>query len=228
VAEKQKYLVDRIVTLADAQKITITKPANMQFKTIRTWLDANTEKIGQALSTGSADDAAQMYRDIADAFFWHVPPNGADVKPDLQGKVAKLEEGDPQKSRLKSDCDVLASYAMRLLASSGLTPVGYMAIKPPPGRDGHAMALMTKGTTYYAISNKTIAPLDATNTKTLNDALGALRDYGINEAYGDPKPDAYEVYWSTAGSKGELDQKLVDADASLERKDLEPSAAATP
>ena len=223
VAEKQKYLVDRIVTLASAQKITITKPANMQFATIRTWLDANTEKIGQALSAGSADDAAQMYRDMADAFFWHIPPNGADVKPDLKGKVGKLQEGDPQKSRLKSDCDVLASYAMRLLTSSGLTPVGYMAIKPPPGRDGHAMALMMKGTTYYAVSNKTIEKIDPAKAKTLNDALRALRDYGIDEAYGDPKPDAYEVYWSTSAN-GDLDQKLVDADASLERKDLEPKS----
>ena len=138
VGQKQKILIDRVITLAAAQKIVISKPADMQFATIRAWLDANTEKIGQALSAGTADDAAQMYRDMADTFFWHVP-TGVDVKPDLKGKVASLTEGDPQKSRLRSDCDVLASYAMRLLASSGLTPVGYMAIKPPPGRDGHAM-----------------------------------------------------------------------------------------
>jgi hypothetical protein len=223
VGEKQKILIDRVIALAAAQKITISKPANMQFATIRSWLDANTEKIGQALAAGSADAAAQMYRDMADTFFWHVP-TGVDVAPDLQGKVAKLGEGDPQKSRLKSDCDVLASYAMRLLTNSGLTPVGYMAIKPPPGRDGHAMALMKKGTVYYAISNKTIEKLDPTKTAKLDDALVTLRDYGLDEAYATPHPPTYEVYWQVAGPTGVLDQKLVDADSSLERKDLEPSS----
>jgi hypothetical protein len=222
VGEKQKILVDRIVALATAQKITIAKPANMQFTTIRTWLDANTENIGKALSAGSADDAAQMYRDMADVFFWHVPTGSPDVKPDLHGKVAKLEAGNPQATRLKSDCDVLASYAMRLLTNSGLTPVGYMAIKPPPGRDGHAMALMQKGTTYYAVSNKTIEKLDPAKTKKIDDALAALRDYGLDEAYADPKPPKYEVYWQATGATGVLDQKLADADSSLERTDLEP------
>jgi hypothetical protein len=86
------------------------------------------------------------------------------------------------------------------------------------------MGLMQKGTTYYAISNKTIEKLDPGKTKTLTDALGALRDYGVDEAYATPHPPSYEVYWSTAGVNGELDQKLVDADASLERKDLEPKS----
>lgn len=223
VGEKQRILIDRVIALAAAQKITMSKPANMQFATIRSWLDANTEKIGQALAAGTADDAAQMYRDMADTFFWHVP-TGVDIKPDLQGKVAKLDEGDPQKSRLKSDCDVLASYAMRLLVSSGLTPVGYMAIKPPPGRDAHAMALVKKGTVYYAVSNKTIEKLDPTKTTKLDDALVALRDYGVKEAYATPHPPTYEVYWQVAGPTGVLDQKLVDADSSLERKDLEPTS----
>ncbi len=226
VAEKQKYYVNYLITLAAAQKIVIVKPAAMSLPALRTWLDANTESIGAALKAGGTD-AAQVYREIADIFFYHVTQAEGDVKPDLGGKLAKLQAGTPQKLRLKSDCDVLASYAMRLLTASGMQPVLYMAIVPTDtAREPHALALMLKGAEYQAISNKTIAPL--TGAKTEADALIALRDAGIAEAYATPAPSAYAVYVGKAGAKGELPQGVIDSDAALRRANLEPSGGSTP
>ena len=222
VAEKQKYYVNYLIALAAAQRIAIAKPTGMTLAALRAWLDANTENIGTALKAGGTD-ASQVYREIADIFFYHVSQAEGDIKPDLGGKLAKLQGGTPQLLRLKSDCDVLASYAMRLLTASGMQPVLYMALVPTDTtRQPHAIALMLKGAVYHAISNKTTAAL--TGAATEADALVALRDYGIAEAYDTPKPTSYAVYVGNAGAKGELPQGVIDSDAALRRATLEPGA----
>lgn len=226
VSEKQRYYVDYLIGLALAQKVVIPKPADMTFRSIRAWLDANTGLVAQALkAAGDPAKAAQVYREIADVFFYHVSQDEGDVKPDLAGKLAKLEAATPQKKRLKADCDVLASYALRLLTGSGFTPIGYLAIVPTDTtRQPHVVGIVQHGKDYHFVSNKTIEKASGT-LATPKAMLTAARDYGLKEAYDDPKPTSFAVYYAVAGSKGELDQKLVDADASLRRPDIEPSAS---
>jgi hypothetical protein len=227
VTEKQRYYVDYLIELGAKNKVTIPRPRDLTFASIKAWLDANTETVAQALK--AANDpaaAAQVYREIADIFFYHVTTAEGDVKPDLAGKLARLDAATPQKMRLKSDCDVLASYALRLLTASGFTPVGYLAIVPTDkSRDPHVVGIVKQGTDNYLISNKTIEK-QKTTAATPKDLLIAARDYGLKEAYAVPKPSSFEVYYAAAGAKGELSQKLIDADAALRRTDLEPSQPA--
>jgi hypothetical protein len=230
ISEKQRYYVDYLIALGLRNNVAIPKPKDLKFGSIKAWLDANTELVAQAL-TAAKDPAgaAKVYREIADVFFYHVTEAEGDVKPDLAGKLAKLDAATPQKMRLKSDCDVLASYALRLLTGSGFTPVGYLAIVPTDtSRQPHVVGIVQQAKDQYLISNKTIEMLGTTAAKE-KDLLLAARTYGFAEAYRDPKPTSYAVYYAAAGAKGEISQKLIDADASLRRTDLEPSQpAATP
>ncbi len=227
ISEKQRYYVDYLIGLGTTNKVAIPRPRDLTFASIKAWLDANTELVAQALkAAGDPAKAAQVYREIADVFFYHVTQAEGDVKPDLAGKLAKLDAATPQKMRLKSDCDVLASYALRLLTASGFTPVGYLAIVPTdPSRQAHVVGVVRQGTDQYLISNKTIQKLGkaAANEK---DLLIAARDYGLAEAYATPNPTSFAVYYAAAGAKGEISQKLIDSDAALRRTDIEPSQPA--
>jgi hypothetical protein len=228
ISEKQRYYVDYLITLGATNKVVIPRPRDLTFASIKAWLDANTELVAQALkAAGDPAKAAQVYREIADVFFYHVTQAEGDVKPDLAGKLAKLDAATPQKMRLKSDCDVLASYALRLLTASGFTPVGYLAIVPTDtSRQAHVVGIVQQGTDQYVISNKTIQKL-ATAAANQKDLLIAARDYALAEGYSTPNPTSFAVYYAAAGAKGEISQKLIDSDASLRRTDVEPSQPAT-
>lgn len=214
---KQKYYVDYLIGLGVKASVAIPKPKNMKFQTLRAWLDQNTEKIGAALKAlypKDPDQITAVYEHIADIFFFHV--DRGDVSPDLAGKLAKLGPSDPNKMRLKSDCDVLATYATRLLKSSGFTPIGYMAILPDSGV-GHAVALLQQGTDYYIVNNKQVTKVSA---KDKASAIIKLRNDGLT-IYED-KPDSYKVYYADAAADGAMLASLRDTKESTRRTDLEP------
>ena len=140
---------------------------------------------------------------------WTTPSCGTpssskeDVAPEKNGHLTGLSAAGPQNKQLKVDCDVLATYGVRLLVASGFTPIGYMAIKPKDKkRLSHAMALLKQGNNFRAISNSTTKDLGAV---TKNDALELLRDFGIDEAY-DPKNElkSYDVFYMDSDAKGTL------------------------
>lgn len=216
ISNQQKVTVEDIVALTAAAALPVLRPTSFDVKILQTWLDANTEKIGQAIKKqhpGDPDAAEAMLRHITRAFMHHVDPNAEDVKPDKSGKVGHLQGGGPQKSQLKVDCDVLATYSVRLLVSSGFTPVGYMAILPTDkSRAAHAMALLQYGTAFRAISNVEARTLSAT---TKDEALKPLRDFGIEEAYDPAQPlSGFKIYYKDSDAKGTLPTEVLNNDAS--------------
>ena len=231
---KQKYYTDFLVNLGKKHKIEIAAPASLKFNDLKKWLDAETKDIGAALAAefpNSPEKITDAYENIADIYFFHV--DRGDVTPDLAGKLGHLPAAEPALMRLKSDCDVLATYATRLLRSAGFTPVGYMAIMPTKGV-GHAVALLKKappaepaaaGETpkqpperYYIVNNKQVTANDAA---TKEKAIKAMRDDAL-KIY-DPVPDAYKVCYDDAATNGAMTQAVWTLAESTRRKDLEPA-----
>ena len=237
--QKQRYYVGWLVQIGKDTGVDIKTPKPMKIETLRAWLDDNTEKIGEAVAKKFPTDPDQwrtVYERLADIFFYHVW--GRNIQPDLHGKLAKLKPAAPKKMRLEADCDVLATYAMRFFFATAnpadktvvpFVPVGYMAISPEGGRDGHAVALMRRGDKYYVISNKRVMDTNVVATKDdpkKQEALAALRDKGFEEAYYDPKPTAYKIYYADAEAGGAMPKALEKTEESTRRKDLEPRAPA--
>lgn len=225
---KQKYYVQYLIDLAKGQSITITAPTAMTFSGLKSWLEANTEKIGEAAKKKSPSDPGsifEIYRNIADIFFYHIP-HDRDVVPDLEGKISHLKEGEPAKKRFEADCDVFATYAMRLFYNAGFEAIGYVAIVPQgtdSDRAAHVGALVRQGGKYFVINNKGI--LDTAITETAADskkpdALKKLRKLAFEDAYGDPRPTDMKIYYSDSEPKGKMPKLFKDQDSSLERTDL--------
>jgi hypothetical protein len=217
IGNKQKVAVEDVVALTQAAGVTVKPPKASDAKSLKAWLEANTEIIGQALAKQHPNDpdaAVALLQQLTNAFMYHVDPDGPDIKPDVHGKIAHLDAGGPQNTQLKVDCDVLATYNVRLLVSSGFTPVGYMAIAPTDrGRAGHAMALLRHGKEWFALSNMDSQTLPAATTK--DEALKKLRDFGIKEAYDDSRPLAgFKIYYEDSDAKGTLPTAVRDNDAS--------------
>ncbi len=225
---KQKYYVDYLVDLAKGQNITIPKPTAMNFAGLKTWLDGNTEKIGQAAKAKYPSDpnaVFEIYQNIADIFFYHIP-HDRDVPPDLEGKIGHLKEGAPAKKRFEADCDVFATYAMRLFFNAGFEPIGYMAYVPTgsfQARAAHVSALLRKDGKYSIINNKGILDAGVTEAKTdekKDEALKSMRKKALRDAYADPIPTELKLYYQDAGPKGQMSQQFKNQDSSLERPDL--------
>jgi Domain of unknown function (DUF4157) len=217
IANKQKVAVADIMALASAAKLPIKPPKTSDAKGLKAWLEANTEAIGQAIEMqhpGDPDAAEAMLHQITGAFMYHVDPNGPNIKPDKRGKIAHLEAGGPQKSQLKVDCDVLATYSVRFLVSSGFTPVGYMSIAPTDkSRAAHAMAILRYGQEWRAVSNMESRAFPATITK--DEALKMLRDFGVQEAYDSSRPlTGFQIFYQDSDAKGTLPSAVRDSDAS--------------
>jgi hypothetical protein len=231
-ANKQKYYVNYIVQLGQESGVNIQKPNNLKILTLRRWLDENTEKISQALAKKYPDDTEQwikVYEQITDIFFFHV--SGRNIIPDPAGKLAKLLPGAPQKMRLKVDCDVLSTYAMRYFFGikdptkpelKWFEPVGYMAIEPS-GDEGHSVALMRRDGRYYVISNKEVFPTDVVEEK-----FNAKKEAGIKEmkrigfeVY-ENKPSSYKIYYANAIEGGAMPESLMNTEETTRRRDLEP------
>lgn len=225
---KQKYYVQYLIDLAKAQSITIPAPAKLDVANLKKWLEANTEKIGEAAkSTYPTNPTAvfDIYRNIADIFFYHIP-HDRDVEPNLEGKINHLKPGAPSKERFEADCDVFATYAMRLFFNAGFEPVGYLAIVPVgafSGRAAHVAALMRKDSAYYVINNKGILDPQQTETKPNDkkqDALKTMFKLALRDAYGDPLPTQRNVFYEDAGPKGQMTKAFKDQDSSLLRNDI--------
>ena len=216
IGNKQRVTVDDVIALCTAAGTPLKAPAANDISTLKAWLELNTEKIGQALAKqnpGKPEVAAAMYTQIVEAFTWHVPAESTeDVKPDKSGHITKLSAAGPQKSQLKVDCDVLATYGVRLLVASGYTPVGYMAVKPTdPDRAPHAMALLQHGKDFHAISNNATMKLAATKKA---DALKEVRDFGLGEAYDPDRPlTGYGIYYQDCDDKGTLPDAVLNQDS---------------
>ena len=216
IGNKQRITVDDVIALCTAAGTPLKAPAANDISTLKAWLELNTEKIGQALAKqnpGKPEVAAAMYTQIVEAFTWHVPAESTeDVKPDKSGHITKLSAAGPQKSQLKVDCDVLATYGVRLLVASGYTPIGYMAVKPTdPDRAPHAMALLQHGKDFHAISNNATMKLAATKKA---DALKEVRDFGLGEAYDPDRPlTGYGIYYQDCDAKGTLPDAVLNQDS---------------
>jgi hypothetical protein len=220
IGNRQRVTVDDVIELCASAKITVAAPAARDINTLKAWLEANTENIGKALATkypGDADKAKAMYTRIAETFTWHVPSDTKeDVIPDKSGHITALTAAGPQSKQLKVDCDVLATYAVRLLVAAGFTPIGYMAIKPTKKdekRLAHAMALLKQGNNFHAVSNSATDDLGAIS-KTA--ALQALRDFGIGEAYDAKQPlTNYDVFYMDSDAKGTLPTEVLNQDSKI-------------
>jgi hypothetical protein len=217
IANKQKVAVEDIMALTSAAKLPIKPPKAVDAKGLKAWLEANTETIGQAIKKQHPNDpdaAEAMLHQITSAFMYHVDPHAPDIKPDKGGKIAHLEAGGPQKSQLKVDCDVLATYSVRFLVSSGFTPVGYMGIVPTDkSRAAHAMAILRYRQEWRAVSNMESHAFPATTAK--DEALKMLRDFGIQEAYEPSMPlTGFRIYYQDSDAKGTLPSAVRDSDAS--------------
>ncbi len=223
VANKQKVVVDDIVALGAASGVTITAPAKTDIASLKAWLQANTEKIGEAVEKQNPGDkkaARALLARIEQAFMYHVDPNGEDIKPNASGGVTHLQAGGPAKAtQLKVDCDVLSTYGVRMLVAGSFTPIGYMAISPTDAdRAKHAVAIVQKGGTYFGLSNMSTEPLAA---KTKDDALKEVRDWGIKEAYDPNKPlTAFSIYYADSDAKGTLPNAVLNMESAALRADL--------
>ena len=218
IGNKQRIAVEDIVALCAAAGTPVVAPAGRDIATLKAWLELNTEKIGQAVNKqnpGNPAAAEAMYGQIVEAFTWHVPGDSKeDVKPDKGGHITKLSGAGPQNSQLKVDCDVLATYGVRLLVASGYTPIGYMAVKPTdPDRAPHALALLQQGKDFHAISNGATKKLAATAKSA---ALQELRDFGLDEAYDASRPlTGYGIYYMDSDAKGNLPDEVLNQDSKV-------------
>ncbi len=239
---KQKFYVEYLVKLGARHAIDIKAPSNLRFPALKAWLDAETEDIGAALAAehpNAPDKVTEAYQHIADIFFFHV--DRGNVTPNLAGKLAGLGPDAPNDMRLKSDCDVLATYASRLLRSAGFIPVGYLAVEPDV-EPSHAVALLKKALPgeepaegeaatpgpdrYYIVNNKQVTPDDA---RTKEDAITAARDDALR-VY-DPEPNAFKVFYEDAAADGAMTRDLWTTDEKVRRKKLgkdAPAPAAQP
>jgi hypothetical protein len=216
IGNRQRVTVEDVIALCAAAGTPLTAPAARDTATLRAWLELNTEKIGQAVNKqnpGKPEAAEAMYTQIVDAFTWHVPADSKeDVKPDKSGHITKLSAAGPKNSQLKVDCDVLATYGVRLLVASGYTAIGYMAVKPTdPDRAPHALALLQHGKDFHAISNNATSKLAATSKAG---ALKEMRDFGLDEAYDASRPlTGYGIYYMDCDAKGTLPDEVLNQDS---------------
>lgn len=225
---KQQYYVTYLIGLAKKHAIDIKPPADHKIATLQAWLDTNTENIGQAAAKEyptNNDAIFAIYNNIADIFFYHTDKN---VTPDNQGKLSKLGTGGkPDKMRIEADCDVFATYAMRLHASAGYETIGYMGLYPQGnfvGRDAHAAALIRKNGAYFVINNKGVYDSGITEAKTdenKQDAITEMKSIAIDQTYGDPKPTQWNIYYADALAKGALPADFLSKPQTYRRTDLE-------
>jgi hypothetical protein len=92
---KQKYYVQYLIDLCASQKVSIPAPATMDFAGLKAWLDTNTNKIGDAVKAkypSDPDAVIDIYKNIADIFFYHPDDHSIDIPPDQSGGIGHLKE----------------------------------------------------------------------------------------------------------------------------------------
>jgi len=225
IKTKQQLYVKFLTDLGVKNGITMKAPANFTIAALRTWLDTNTENIGQiaAKEYPKDNDAIfNIYKNIADIFFYHIEKKDAIADP--EGKLAKLGlAGKPDKTRIEADCDVFATYAMRLYNSAGFEPIGYLGMYPNgtfANRAAHAAALIRKNNEYFIINNKNMFKSGISDTKA-NDkkeaAIVEMQKQAIQDAYADPLPTTLDVYYADALAKGVLPADFLNKPAKYKR-----------
>jgi hypothetical protein len=193
------------------------------------WLDANTDKIGQALQvlqgrgvTGfkQTDLEQEVIGQMLTVFFRAATDAEGDIKPDPLGKLSKLGV-DPSTGEIIADCDVWATYGARLFRAIGWTTVAYLSIIPDEkdptdsskDRPGHAVVLVkhdSGGTSSFAgVSDFYVKAFSATDEAGAKSELLDLA-LDIYSAKGIPKK--YKSYYVAAGPGGAYDVKILDPD----------------
>ena len=170
IATKQTVAVEDILALTSAAGLSVKPPKAMNIKSLKAWLDAHTETIGQAIRKQHPTDpqaAEAMLHQITGAFMFHVDPDAEGITAGQAREDSAPQPGGTQKSQLKVDCDVLATYSVRILLASGYTPVGYMAVVPTDrSRASHAVAILQRGQEWRMVSNMESRTLPATTKRT--------------------------------------------------------------
>jgi len=207
--------------------VTIAGPAANQ--KANAWLDANTEKIGQALQTlqgrgitgfKQTDLEQEVIGQMLTVFFRAATDAEGDIKPDPLGKLGKLGV-DAGTGEVIADCDVWATYGARLFRGIGWTTVAYLSIIPDEkdptdqsvDRPGHAVVLVShtagQTTSFAGVSDFTVKAFSATDEAGAKSELLALA-LDIYSAKGIPKK--YRSYYVPAGPGGAYDVKILDPD----------------
>jgi hypothetical protein len=214
---KQRFFTDFLVRFCERGGVTLPRAANLSFNTLRAWLEAQTETIAGAAPKVFPRDLKywfDLYAMVTDIYFFHV--DRGDVTPDLAGHIGGLTASDPNRLRLRADCDVFATYGARFLRAMGFTSIGYMGIWRQPDDMGHAGALLKKDDDFYVVNNKQAFKITAANEAA---AHVKLRDSILDVLY---DPAHYEVHYAAAGANGAMPQSLLDRRAATRRTDLEP------
>lgn len=205
--------------------VTIAAPGANQ--KANAWLDANTDKVGQALATlqgrgitgfKQTDLEQEVIGQILTTFFRAATDAEGDIIPDPLGKLAKLGV-DPSSGEIIADCDVWATYGARLFRAIGWTTVAYLSVipdekdptDPSTDRPGHAVVLVSHNagqtTSYAGVSDFTVKAFAGTTEaaakqELLDLALDIYSQKGI--------PKKYKSYYVPAGATGAYDVKILD------------------
>ncbi len=205
--------------------VAITAPGANQ--KANAWLDANTEKIGQALQTlqgrgvtgfKQADLEQEVIGQMLTLFIRAATDAEGDITPDPLGKLGKLGV-DPSTGEIIGDCDVWATYGARLFRAIGWTTVAYLSIIPDEkdpnnssvDRPGHAVVLVShtagQTTSFAGVSDFTVKAFSATNEAG---ARQELLDLGLDIYSQKGIPKKYKSYYLAAGANGAYDVRILD------------------
>jgi hypothetical protein len=218
IANEQSFLV----AAGRLAGVTIAAPGANQGT--NAWLDANTERIGQAIRalsdrglTGQKTGTTfweETVSQVLSTFFRAATDAEGDIRPDPLGRLAGRTV-DPQTKEIVADCDVWATYGARLFRAMGWTTVAYLSIIPDEknaagdDRAGHAVVLVrldSGGTTTFAGVSDFYVRKFAATTETA--AQQELLDLGL-EIYS-PRLQKYKSYYLAAGQGGAYDVRILD------------------
>jgi hypothetical protein len=216
---KQRYFMNYLVHLCEKAGTPIPRLERPRFAQIRNWLDTYTETIGKSMAKVYPNDTDKLiwgYEQITDIFFYHV--ERGDVTPNRSGRIRHLRSSAPSMLRIRADCDVFATYGVRLMRQCGFTAIGYMSVLPIRHKFqvGHSGALLKREETYFEVNNKQVLELDA---ESETQALIQLRD-GLLDVL--EKPAMYRVYYEAVGPDGIMTENIANTSEDARRTDLEP------
>lgn len=217
---KQRFGVDFLRALCDRAGTPIPQPTNLNFTSLRSWLEDQTETIAAAAPRVYPDNKNhwfQLYNLVTDIYFFHV--DRGNVTPDLHGHIGALTASEPSNLRLRADCDVFATYGTRFLRAMGFTSIGYMGIWAMTATGGfgvgHAGALLQKDTGYYVVNNKEAFRVAAT---TQAQAEVELRD-SILAILNNPADK--QIHYVASDATGGMPDVIFDRTNATRRTDLE-------
>ncbi len=221
ISSMENYLV-KMGRLAG---VSIAAPGANQKLTA--WLDANTDKIGQALVklqgqgvTGfkQTDLEQEVIGQMLTVFFRAATDAEGDIKPDPLGRLASLGV-DASSGEIIADCDVWATYGARLFRAIGWTTVAYLSVvpdekdptDPSTDRAAHAVVLVkhdSGGATSYAGVSDFYVKAFTANTEAA--ARQELLDLALDIYSGKGALKKYRSYYVAAGTGGAYDVKILD------------------